>query len=134
LFKLKIIYDHKYYGIKYNSTCKNKYKYIYNYKYNWYAFIGCRFMTRFFWDVSKEIENVIKHDVDFKTAMLAFQDPERRILFDSKHSSEEERFFCIGKVENKVLTVRFTYRNHTTRIIGAGCWRKGRKIYEKKSI
>jgi len=28
------------------------------------------------------------------------------------------------------LTVRFTYRGSVIRIIGAGYWRKGRKIYE----
>ena len=30
------------------------------------------------------------------------------------------------------MTVRFTYRNEIVRIIGAGYWRAGRKIYEKK--
>jgi hypothetical protein len=28
------------------------------------------------------------------------------------------------------MTVRFTYRGNTIRIIGAGYWRKGKKIYE----
>ena len=30
------------------------------------------------------------------------------------------------------MTVRFTYRNEIVGIIGAGYWRAGRKIYEKK--
>ena len=30
-----------------------------------------------------------------------------------------------------ILTVRFTYRNQRIRIIGAGYWRRGKKIYEQ---
>ena len=29
--------------------------------------------------------------------------------------------------------VRFTYRGETIRIIGAGYWRKGRRLYEKEN-
>ncbi len=90
-------------------------------------------MTRFVWDAFKEIDNILKHDVDFETAMLAFRDPYCRILYDPGHSQNEDRFFCIAKVENKILTVRFTFRGYDIRIIGAGYWRKGKTIYEKKN-
>ena len=30
--------------------------------------------------------------------------------------------------------VRFTYRGETIRIIGAGYWRKGRRLYEKENL
>ena len=90
-------------------------------------------MTLFLWDVPKEFENVLKHGVDFETAKRAFLDPKRRILFDTGHSQSESRFFCLGKVAGKVLTVRFTYRGQDIRIIGAGYWRKGKTIYEKKN-
>jgi uncharacterized protein len=88
--------------------------------------------SSFIWDFEKELVNILKHDVDFVTASKAFKDPKRKIYIDSKHSKVEERFFCIGKVEGKVLTVRFTYRERKIRIIGAGCWRKGEQYYEKK--
>lgn len=84
------------------------------------------------WDVRKEELNIQKHGVDFHTAALAFKDPHRRIYIDSKHSQSEERYFCIGKVSGKVLTVRFTYRDGMIRIIGAGYWRKGADYYEKE--
>lgn len=29
------------------------------------------------------------------------------------------------------MTVRFTYRNNKIRIIGAGYWRQGKKVYEE---
>ncbi len=47
---------------------------------------------------------------------------------DETHSQSEERFFCFGKVDGGVLTVRFTYRAAVIRIIGAGYWRKGKTI------
>jgi uncharacterized DUF497 family protein len=49
------------------------------------------------------------------------------------HSTEEERFYCIGRINNDIMTVRFTFRNNVIRIFGAGYWRKGRKLYEKQN-
>lgn len=66
----------------------------------------------------------------FSEAKLAFLDPNRVIARDVDHSLEEERFYCFGKVRDRVLTVRFAYRPDVIRIIGAGYWRKGRKVYE----
>jgi len=51
---------------------------------------------------------------------LTFQDPRRKVFIDSKHSQSEERYFCIGKVAGRILTVRFVYRGEMIRIIGAG--------------
>ncbi len=89
-------------------------------------------ISSFVWDENKELENIRKHGVDFSTATRVFKDPDIRIYIDAKHSKYEERFFCIGKVDGKVLTVRFTYRFGKIRIIGAGYWRKGVNYYEQK--
>ncbi len=86
----------------------------------------------FAWDPRKERGNVQKHGVDFRTASLAFQDPRRKVFTDSKHSQAEERYFCIGKVAGRILTVRFVYREGVIRIIGAGYWRKGACYYEEE--
>lgn len=86
----------------------------------------------FVWDVSKELANVRKHGVDFETAAKAFADPHRKIYTDETHSEVESRVFCIGKVEGRILTVRFTYRAGLIRIYGAAYWRKGRRYYEAK--
>ena len=87
--------------------------------------------SSFTWDPKREKENIAKHGVNFVTASKAFKDPDRKIYIDSKHSAKEHRLFCMGKVSNKVLTVRFVYREGKIRIFGAGFWRKGRKYYEK---
>ncbi len=85
----------------------------------------------FIWDYEKELINIKKHGIDFTTAAKVFKDAKRKIYIDSRHSKAEERFFCIGKAEDKVLTVRFIYRHDKIRIFGAGYWRKGRDYYEK---
>lgn len=85
---------------------------------------------KFEWDVDKEQENVHKHVMDFYTASLAFLDPLRIIAIDEKHSFKEERLFCIGRIGRRIATVRFTKRRDRIRIIGAGFWRSGKKLYE----
>jgi uncharacterized DUF497 family protein len=74
----------------------------------------------FDWDPDKYAENQRKHGVSFLEAQLAFLDPACVIADDIAHSVEERRFYCFGLVEGEVLTVRFTYRGHVVRIIGAG--------------
>jgi hypothetical protein len=88
--------------------------------------------AEFDWDQAKDEENQRKHGVAFSVAQLAFLDPHCVIACDFDHSLEEERFYCFGKVGDRVLTVRFTYRAEVIRIIGAGFWRKGRSVYEAK--
>ena len=65
-------------------------------------------------------------------AQYAFADPHRVIAEDVEHSHTETRYYCFGKVSDRIITVRFTYRHNSVRIIGAGYWRKGRQIYEKE--
>jgi uncharacterized protein len=86
----------------------------------------------FEWDPLKDEENQRKHGVSFAEAQLAFLDPGCVIAEDAAHSIDEQRFYCFGMVDAQVLTVRFTYRALVIRIIGAGYWRIGRRIYEAK--
>ena len=92
-----------------------------------------RRVGRFVWKIEREIENIAKHRVDFTTASKAFADPGRKIFIDSKHSVSEDRYYCVGKVNNKIMIVRFVYREDLIRIFGAGYWRKGRMYYEKEN-
>ena len=88
--------------------------------------------TSFDWDPVKDTENRRKHGVAFVDAQLAFLDPDRVIARDVMHSHTEERHYCIGRVGDGIITVRFTTRNEIIRIIGAGYWRRGKRIYEKQ--
>lgn len=89
--------------------------------------------TNFEWNEEKNAENVRKHDVDFETAQYAFIDQNRIIAEDVGHSEKEKRYYVFGKVKGGILTVRFTYRKNIIRIIGAGYWRKGKKLYENQN-
>lgn len=89
--------------------------------------------TDFEWTEAKNLENQVRHGVSFHEAQHAFLDDHRVIAKDLVHSKDEERFFCFGHNRDGtgVLTVRFTFRNQRVRIIGAGYWRRGKKIYEQ---
>jgi uncharacterized DUF497 family protein len=91
--------------------------------------------TDFEWDELKNIDNQNKHGVSFDEAQYAFFDEGRVIAEDLNHSQNESRYYCFGLNEkrNGILTVRFTYRSGCIRIIGAGYWRKGKKIYEQSN-
>jgi uncharacterized protein len=87
----------------------------------------------FEWDSNKDQLNQRTHGVCFSVAQLAFLDNFRVILEDLEHSGDERRYYCIGRVADGILTVRFTFRKNKIRIIGAGYWRKGKKIYEREN-
>ena len=89
--------------------------------------------TSFEWDLDKDAENQQKPGVSFSLAQEAFLDPKRVIARDLAHSESEERFYCFGSVGGGILTVRFTYRKYVIRIIGAGYWRKGKRVYGQEN-
>ena len=90
-------------------------------------------MELFEWDEAKNEYNQKAHKISFEYSQRVFLDPKRLIAKDEAQSKTEERLFCIGKIDNKIITARFTYRNEKIRILGAGFWRKGRKAYEKEN-
>lgn len=81
----------------------------------------------FEWDDAKDRADRLKHGVSFATAQAAFFDPHRVIAENLDHSGAEAQCFCLGKIADAVVTVRFI------RIFGAGYWRKGKKIYEQQN-
>lgn len=89
--------------------------------------------AKFEWDEKKNKENQNKHRLSFEVAQYAFGDLSRIIAEDLSHSDKEKRYYCFGKVNEGVITVRFTYRKNIIRIYGAGYWRKGKKLYEDKN-
>ena len=88
-------------------------------------------MDWFEWDRAKNAVNQDKHGVSFAEARRAFVDPARVIYPDLDHSATETRYFCLGRVDGKVMTVRFTWREGRIRIFGAGFWRKGKMLYDR---
>jgi len=90
-------------------------------------------INQFEWDPDKDLENFAKHGVWLGDAQRVFADERRVIIEDLAHSADEPRYYCFGRVDNGILTVRFTWRSGVIRIIGAGFWRKGKTIYEREN-
>ncbi|MEN9841268.1 MAG: hypothetical protein RL376_1068 [Verrucomicrobiota bacterium] len=68
----------------------------------------------------------------FTMAKHAFDDPHALVVFDPAHSDKRElRWWLLGKVDTRVMLVRYTHRpSGIIRIIGAGYWRQGKQLYE----
>jgi uncharacterized DUF497 family protein len=75
-------------------------------------------MAEFEWDPVKEQRNIEKHDIDFSTASLIWQE---RVLekIDDRRDYQEVRFRAWGEVEGRVVAVAFTWRGTARRIISA---------------
>jgi uncharacterized DUF497 family protein len=88
----------------------------------------------FEWDLSKDTDNLRKHNVSFAEAVESFYDPDGFLLIDEKHSKTEQRFYWVGKSSpGRVLTTRFTRRGTKIRIIGSAEWREFRRRYNEKA-
>jgi uncharacterized DUF497 family protein len=76
----------------------------------------------FEWDERKNSANRQKHGVSFEEARSAFLDENARVVPDSEHSEEEDRFILLGlSTSLRVLVVCHCYREEesTVRIISA---------------
>jgi uncharacterized DUF497 family protein len=76
----------------------------------------------FEWDPRKSRANKAKHGVSFEEARSAFLDENARVIPDSEHSEEEERFMLLGmSVGLRLLVVCHCYREseQVIRIISA---------------
>jgi uncharacterized DUF497 family protein len=90
-------------------------------------------LARFEWDPGKDLENQQKHRVSFAEAQYAFADSKRVIAEDLEHGTADKRYYGFGRVDEGILTVRFTYRGGVIRIFGAGFWRTGKAIYDREN-
>jgi uncharacterized DUF497 family protein len=76
----------------------------------------------FEWDEGKNSANRQKHGVSFEEARSAFLDENARVVPDSEHSEEEDRFVLLGlSASLRILVVCHCYREQesTVRIISA---------------
>jgi len=74
---------------------------------------------RFEWNDEKNRINQIKHGISFENAKMVFFDPMAIEIYDMEHSLFEGRWIAIGLAGLDVLTVSFTERNNSIRIISA---------------
>lgn len=85
------------------------------------------------WDDTKDEVNQRKHKIPFELAKSVFSDPYAIAELDISHSQIETRLKLVGKCsDNRILTVIFTKRGSTIRIISAQERRRERKVYESQ--
>lgn len=77
--------------------------------------------VRIEWDPAKERRNLTKHGISFKEARALFTSGVDYLeIYDSAHSTEEERFIALGPIRRGLVLVVFTERSEdTVRIISA---------------
>ena len=76
----------------------------------------------FQWNRRKSSENKRKHQVSFEEAKTAFFDENARVIPDSEHSDDEDRFVLLGlSIKLRLLVVVHAYREDdgVIRIISA---------------
>ena len=94
-------------------------------------------MYKFEWDKSKNTKNKEKHNISFEEAIDAFYDYDSLILYDEKHSGDEDRFYQIGMIRTlKVIIVVFCIREkEIIRLISAReTTKKEREKYERSKV
>ena len=88
----------------------------------------------FDWNQGNLLKNWEKHGVKYTEAEEIFNDKDRKIYKDVKHSTNEDRYLALGKTAAKrKLAVDFVFRGKRIRIISARAMSKKEKIvYEKR--
>jgi uncharacterized protein len=70
---------------------------------------------QFEWDERKRLSNLEKHGLDFFDVTEIFEAP--HIVVPSRYASAEERFLAIGLCRGYCVTVVYTVRGESIRII-----------------
>jgi uncharacterized protein len=87
----------------------------------------------FEWDEHKRQRNVELHGIDFERAKEIWQGPVLEIP-SSQVQHGEERFLAVGRIEDRFITVVFTWRENRRRIISARVARRHERENYKKEI
>jgi uncharacterized DUF497 family protein len=65
---------------------------------------------KFIWDEDKNKSNQKKHGISFKEAQTVFYDENARLISDSEHSQDEDRFILLGlSYTLRILVVVHSY-------------------------
>ncbi len=73
----------------------------------------------FEWDVHKSEKCYNERGFDFAYAIRSFFDPDRTIKRDRRFDYGEDRYQLVGKIDDRVYVVIYTFRNRVIRIISA---------------
>ncbi len=84
----------------------------------------------FEWDENKNITNIAKHGYDFRDVIEVFTDKDL-FVYPSSYNLEE-RYIAVSRYEGKYITLIYTVRDQTIRLISSRRARKKEiKDYEQ---
>jgi hypothetical protein len=87
----------------------------------------------FEWDEKKSQTNLLKHKVTFEEAQTVFFDANARMIFDSTHSVDEDRFILLGlSTAMRILVVVHCCRDNNGQKIRIISARKATKNEHKQ--
>ncbi|HTU45195.1 MAG TPA: BrnT family toxin [Bryobacteraceae bacterium] len=85
----------------------------------------------FEWHDTKRRTNLVLHGIDFEDAIGIWEGPVLEVA-STQLQHGEERFLAVGRCEGRIITVVFTWRGKTRRLISARAARRyERENYEK---
>jgi len=73
----------------------------------------------FDWHPAKCARNIVERGIDFADVLVAFVDPDRRVVEDTRKDYGETRYNMLAKVEGRVFHLTYTERGEVTWIISA---------------
>ena len=73
----------------------------------------------FDWDPAKNASNSRKHGITFEEAQFVFEDPEKVGWLCSDPGDDEDRFMVVGRQGWRIVSVVYTMRGDSTRLISA---------------
>ena len=79
----------------------------------------------FEWDQAKRLANLAKHGFDFLRATDVFLGP--HLLIPARNAAAEHRWLAIGTTDGVPVTVVFTQRGQTIRVISIRSSRRGER-------
>jgi uncharacterized DUF497 family protein len=83
----------------------------------------------FDWHPAKCTKNINERGIDFADVLVAFVDPNRRVVEDTRKSYGETGYNMLAKVEGRVFHLAFTERGKIIWIISA---RKANKREQRR--
>jgi uncharacterized DUF497 family protein len=87
----------------------------------------------FEWDSNKNTSNKEKHGIDFNDAKEVFKDENKTLSEDNRNDYGEKRWKIIGEIYGSIISVIYTQRNESIRIISARkASKKERDEYKNK--
>ena len=70
------------------------------------------------WDEAKRLQNIAKHAIDFRDAVVVFDGPV--VAFeDERLDYGETRWIALGLMQGRVIVVVYTLTDEVTRLISA---------------